>query len=678
MSRRFLAQQTRSLYSKLPINSSTARLVTILPPESRRSSLQRGVVSSGAALPNGSSQFLVCEIDEFDVNDVATPYKALSYSWEDGDDQGTVYIMCNATAVQVSTHLYKALVRLRSDTEPVKVWVDSLCINQKDNSERTHQVKIMREIYQHSSEVIVWLGDSKEHDNLLPTCTRSLLDIDYLFDWCGDKRDFSKLEAYYDPDSARLRRFYFDDFTRDIFGALCMVHALAAGIFAFQIPAFRNLEEAAPIMRGFEAIAGKSWWERVWVVQEVVVAERVTVMYGKTSVPWEMLCKAADQLNRSQQNCHLDSMYPYLRKGQALADFARLVTDIESTRKIWRSRTPLVLLQLLRKFRSRKASDPKDKVFALLGLVQFWAGHQPMHADYNHSIESTFLGTMMMLISSMKSLSVLAGSTGRSYLRASRAPSWVIDWGFPAEANEYTRLKSIILYSAGGGLQGNVRLHGGGILESPAYWVGKVATLGEELVVEAATRMRGTVSSWEKLLLAYVLDSSLRGLSRAEDFWRTLIGDVEYVLEDGQPIQEGDDGADEFHRASSDAQLGWRFFITEEGRIGIGPKDMRVGDDVAILCGSQVPFVLRQSPRKPRPCQNAMPETLFTKNQQQQYISAGRDANEELLQTLKGDDARVCNRVHWPCYTVVGDAYVHGVMDEAQNSGREQSTVYLV
>ncbi|KAK6863649.1 hypothetical protein PG995_000177 [Apiospora arundinis] len=726
MSKRFHPQQTRSLYSKLPTNSSTARLVTILPPEPNQPSLSSDRVAlDGAAFnPTDASQLLVCEIDEFDVDDATIQYKALSYSWKDGDDQESIYIMCNSTAVQVSLHLYKALVRLRSETELVRVWVDSLCINQKDNTERTHQVKIMREIYQNSSEVIVWLGDSKTHDNLLPTCHRSLLDIDYLFDWFGDKRDISKLEAYYAPGSASLRRMYFDDFTRDVFGALCMVHALAAGIYAFEIPAFRNLEQAAPIMRGFEAVASKSWWERVWVVQEVVVAEKVTVMYGKTSVPWEVLCKAADQLNRSQQNCHLDSMYPYLRKGQALADFARLVTDIESTRKIWRSRTPLVPLQLLRKFRSRKASDPKDKVFALLGLVQFWNGIQPLQADYNHSIESTFLGTMMMLISNMKSLSVLAGSTGRACLRKSKAPSWVIDWSFPAEANEYTRLKSIVLYNAGGSLQGSVRLHGGGILESPAYVVGKVAILGEELVVEGATRMRGTISSWEKLL-DHVLDPYLGEGSEA--FWRTICGDVEYVLEGGQPQQDGNDGSGEFHRASSDAQAGWehwrsadkqynrktsligdnnwqevptltdnarkrnafnyalscaaggrRFFITEEEHIGIGPKDMQVGDSVAIICGSQVPFVLRPSPRKPRACQNAVSETLFTKNQPQHWISAGRDANEEMLQTLKGEDSRLCNRVHWPCYTVVGDAYVHGVMDEAQNSGRAQSTVYLV
>ncbi|KAK8087727.1 heterokaryon incompatibility protein-domain-containing protein [Apiospora hydei] len=382
-------------------------------------------------------------------------------------------------------------------------------------------------------------------------------------------------------------------------------------------------------------------------------------------------------------------MYPYLTEGQPLSDFARLVSVIESTRIEWRSRTPLVALQLLRKFRSRKASDPKDKVFALLGLVQYWGRSQPVSADYSHSIETTFLGTMMMLISSTESLSVLAGSTGRACLAKRRAPSWVIDWSFPEEENEYNRLKSLVLYSAGANLQGSVRLHGGGILESPAYWVGKVEVVGDELVVQAATKMRKTVSSWESLLAyaedPYIPGESLKGAAESGwEQWRSadkkhnrktsLVG--RHWLEVPN-LTDNEKRRNAFNYALSCASGRRRFFVTDEGHIGIGPEDVTEGDDIFILCGSQVPFVLRQASRKPRACQNAIPETLFRKSRQRQYIPAGRDANEGMLQTLKGE-ASICNRVHWPCYTVVGDAYVHGVMQEEQNIERTQTTVYIV
>lgn len=219
MSRRFRTEQTRSLYSKLPKNSTVARLVTIYPAAPLGLASNDGISS----LPT-SPQLMVCEIDEFDVKDDTIQYTALSYSWKDADPNENVDIVCNSTPVRISLHLYNALDRLRSDTEPVRVWVDGLCINQKDDAERTHQVKIMREIYQSSTEVIVWLGDSRADDKLELASTNpgSLVE-------------------------------------RDVWGALRIVQLLAYGKLALDIPAFRNLDEAGPIMRGFQAIAERSW-----------------------------------------------------------------------------------------------------------------------------------------------------------------------------------------------------------------------------------------------------------------------------------------------------------------------------------------------------------------------------------------------------------------------------------
>lgn len=216
MSRRFHAEQTRSLYSKLPKDLSIARLVKIFPPGPL-------AISSTFDIP-GLPQLMVCKIDEFDVKDDTIQYTALSYSWQDADPNENVDIICNSTPVRISLHLYKALDRLRSDTELVKVWVDGLCINQKDDAERTHQVKIMREIYESSDEVIVWLGDSRADDKLGPTSTElgSLVE-------------------------------------RDVWSAVGIIEMLAYGKLALDIPAFRNLNEAGPIMRGFKAIAERSW-----------------------------------------------------------------------------------------------------------------------------------------------------------------------------------------------------------------------------------------------------------------------------------------------------------------------------------------------------------------------------------------------------------------------------------
>lgn len=48
-------------------------------------------------------------------------------------------------------------------------------------------------------------------------------------------------------------------------------------------------------------------------------------------------------------------------------------------------------------------------------------------------------------------------------------------------------------------------------------------------------------------------------------------------------------------RACNRACRGRRFFVSRDGRSGLGPADMRAGDSVAILYGANVPYVLRQA-----------------------------------------------------------------------------------
>jgi hypothetical protein len=43
-----------------------------------------------------------------------------------------------------------------------------------------------------------------------------------------------------------------------------------------------------------------------------------------------------------------------------------------------------------------------------------------------------------------------------------------------------------------------------------------------------------------------------------------------------------------------DTVVGRRVFVTVKGYLGLGPRDMEVGDQVFILSGSNVPFVLRE------------------------------------------------------------------------------------
>ncbi|KAI5917018.1 heterokaryon incompatibility protein-domain-containing protein [Camillea tinctor] len=704
MSFRFNTRQTRSLYPKLPSDSHQIRLVSLAPGK--------------------RTQRIACTLHEAQIEEERFSYQALSYAWHNGgadEEPADVTIVCNMTPVNISSNLCAALLRLRKPDAPVKIWIDSLCINQKDPSERTHQVGMMREIYQNSSEVVVWLGASAPRDDvgeLLIPLYKELYGGDEsrtdneIYEWFGDERDLLKVSLYHSRPARELRHACGDTQKRDVFGAFCILYALFTGVPASHMHILRHIHDAAPIIQGFGALVEKTWWRRVWVVQEVVVAKKATIYYGQLSAPWEFFSGAAAQFEASRRTTNVDSMYPYLTDGETISQFSRLVTDIDSTRKEWMLIEPIVLLSLLRKFRSRQASDARDKVFALLGLVRFWGRGKPVSPDYSHDIASTFISTAKMLISSISSLSVLAGTLRRPDV-AANTPSWVTDWSCEPDENEHDRLQSIPLYDAGKGLTGIVQLHGGALLESPAYHIDQIAVIGEEMPSGAARRMRLVVASWEKLL-RHAPRPYIRGGRRSHAFWRTLCGDVEhlgaggasqrrrmgegegeYVWRDwrtaknsyrtasliGDVWQEGSDDEawaarkNAFHHAVECASGGRRFFVTRRGYLGVGPAGMAAGDQVFLLCGSQVPFVLRDDPRV-RACRGAKLETLFS-NAEQTYIEAGKGAKQMKAETT-------CHSSHADCYSVVGDAYVHGIMDgegsvdAITHFPRAKTTVYLV
>ncbi|KAF4444775.1 heterokaryon incompatibility 6 OR allele [Fusarium acutatum] len=85
----------------------------------------------------------------------APPYEALSYTW--GDEDASVRILLNGEEFLVRPNLAYALAALRI-SEPRVLWVDALCINQQDTTERNHQVGMMRDIFRRAERVLVWLG----------------------------------------------------------------------------------------------------------------------------------------------------------------------------------------------------------------------------------------------------------------------------------------------------------------------------------------------------------------------------------------------------------------------------------------------------------------------------------------------------------------------------------------
>jgi hypothetical protein len=97
-----------------------------------------------------------CEIFHSPLDDLPE-YETLSYAW--GIANKTLPICVNNKEYDVSTNLECALRYIRLRDQDRIIWVDSICINQSDIEEKTHQVRQMRQIYLGAKKVLVWLGE---------------------------------------------------------------------------------------------------------------------------------------------------------------------------------------------------------------------------------------------------------------------------------------------------------------------------------------------------------------------------------------------------------------------------------------------------------------------------------------------------------------------------------------
>lgn len=227
------------IYSKLPIGARTIRLVELLPGD--------------------GSDTVQCKLHEGALT-TDRPYKALSYAWGKNEIASKTFILCNEQRLEISLNLWHALCRLRHLRTPIILWIDALSINQADDAERTHQVGMMREIYENSSEVIIWLGEEQrlgrfgELTGIYRNSERKLLQ------WNDDDRDSMMLQVYQQvfADRGSIKLFDGDDGT-DMLGAFCLIRLLSAGSHSKDIPFFHHISWAGAVARALWSIMESPW-----------------------------------------------------------------------------------------------------------------------------------------------------------------------------------------------------------------------------------------------------------------------------------------------------------------------------------------------------------------------------------------------------------------------------------
>jgi hypothetical protein len=97
----------------------------------------------------------------------------------------------------VRQSLHAALEAIRNEVKMRNLWIDALCINQKDVHERNKQVAIMGKIFHYASKVLVWLGEAADDSDLVFDYMKSLDNEDCEWDGPLNSKSAEAILAFY-------------------------------------------------------------------------------------------------------------------------------------------------------------------------------------------------------------------------------------------------------------------------------------------------------------------------------------------------------------------------------------------------------------------------------------------------------------------------------------------------
>ncbi|KAH6644550.1 heterokaryon incompatibility protein-domain-containing protein [Boeremia exigua] len=562
---------------------------------------------------------LSAEYLDSDVSEHTPHYEALSYVW--GLDIHHTPIQVAGRPMRVTANLYEALLHLRHVSDDRVVWIDALCINQEDLLERKYQVALMRRIYQKASSTIVWLGVCPSND-----CELAMRYLAQL----GQDDQLHLLDTL-------------------------TPHARVDGHHA----------SSPNIQNGLKSFLANTWWSRMWTVQEWILSQKVIFQYGPHLLCGQLARQAIH--NWRMHFHHLPCCLQLHKSDVEVGYLHNLFFGFDAMDYIRLLMHDVSLPYVISQFRAtRRATNPRDMVYGVLGL----ANNQYQDivvADYFASTEEAFESSTLAMIKQTGSLDVL------SHLpldgeRNLVLPSYVPDWTVPSEDLTYSDwlnwLSHLHLYNACSSEVAHLVSVSPGSICLKGLVVDSVHSLAS-----VPSRLSRAAYMKEVLGLAGVEFSRKRSTTDNERvmlFWAAMCGTMELYIDQNRgdrpfyrriPAPTTTD-CSSFERWAAwelelldgpaprnDAEIrsvflphrvlrgGRRFAVTKKGRLAWCPNTCQVGDAISVLAGGTVPIVLRECGNK--------------------------------------------------TYQVVGDAYVHGIMDgeaieDMRTAGEQWADIVLV
>lgn len=359
------------------------------------------------------------------TNPQCPSYTALSYVW--GTTTKPKLIHCNSIPFYVTQNLYSALIHLRDKSWPTVLWIDAICINQRDNDEKGVQVQRMGDIYRQATRTIAWLGKGTVLSRLAFESCRAL----------AEERRRTLQQS--------------DEAVGHTNGEIATTRSLLHHLIEMVRPG--RLWQLGTIM----VLLRRAYFTRVWIIQEIALSLLLDLACGDEIIPFADFSLAAIDMLASQLGgrkaahlAHLMTVRSLLSSpvNGGLFDLPRLASVFGRLAQD-ELRMEKNILTLLTLFRDSVATLDVDKVYSLIGLgEEIERGSTYGIQVLYQATEEAYVRIARTILSHQNSLRLFGAITHQSprggfhllnhridaYLHRSGSsetamlPTWVPDW----------------------------------------------------------------------------------------------------------------------------------------------------------------------------------------------------------------------------------------------------------
>jgi Heterokaryon incompatibility protein (HET) len=584
-------------------------------------------------------------------------YDALSYAWGDPEpsypfalrttgkfyrkgrlesnseirQQGTIHIRSN---------LFALLKQLRSIKYNRFIWIDSICIDQGNDSEKSIQISLMRHIYKEAKNVLIWLGDASAAEEgaiaIMPAIARIL-----------------EQAAAEGPEIRAAMPETFD---------------------AVGLP-----PPSHPVWPALGTLMNRAWFRRLWTLQEVVLPEKTRVLCGQREISWAELAFFGATVAKNYRQRIIN----WTITGDSQIDTTELhgydaIRVVNYCREALKASVMGVpLCVLLCATRRRQAANPVDMIFGMLGMAAPGLTKE-LAIDVSARPKDVYLAFAKYYIRHEVNECLLNHTTSRDNVES--LPSWCPNFGSPetvcslgsrwwndcivgetSNSQNYSAgftpggkwsipiIDHLFRSAMGAAIKQRTptqdfydtldprqisltpnpnHIRASGISVDVVAQIVPCNPGAENFAIDLSSTRK--TWEWESLCLALAKDNLEDAADIPEAYWRTLIANqtggkvgqediiwdrfekvdmrekyhkwkvwMEDVIQKGEIFSFVDFTEHRtrwFGMQVSRLTRGRCFFATRDGRIGLGPSDTQVGDAVCVFFYCPTPYILRHGP----------------------------------------------------------------------------------